>query len=146
VILVAAGLITIVLMAATTGWLIWPIVSAAIWLAAIGAVVYVSVRLAMRQREVRPHAAQYVAPRFRSPWGVAVPVGTNGPTDQQERDPLRVRDRPVRDELPVDARRHRMGELRGGPPSSVKLVRAVCRSHATFVGWSDPSDTLTSSW
>lgn len=49
-VLAAVALIAIVLATATTGWLIWPAVSAAIWLVVVGAVVFMAVRLAMRER------------------------------------------------------------------------------------------------
>ena len=47
-------LIAVVLAVAIGPWLIWPLVSIALWFVALGAVVYVAVRLALRHRSFHP--------------------------------------------------------------------------------------------
>lgn len=45
-----AVLVAVALLSVVSPWAIWPLVTAAIWLVAIGIVVFVAVRLALRGR------------------------------------------------------------------------------------------------
>lgn len=48
--LVGAPVLVAVALIVVSPWAVWPLATAAIWLAAIGVVVYVAVRLALRGR------------------------------------------------------------------------------------------------